>query len=129
MISHNSLPIPVATTCELIGKHTQLHLPLAKSIRWFSALIFLGLSAAFDTSDHSASFLKLYSFGFVACFSLNSPHLLALLSSLLRDFPFLPFKGVVFEGSCPQLTALFTRQTLPGRLLHFHDSVIPSPFL
>lgn len=129
MISHNSLPIPVATTCELICKHTQLHLPLAKSIGWFSALIFLGLWAAFDTSDHSASFLKLYSFGFVACFSLNSPHLLALLSSLLHDFPFLPFKDVVFEGSCPQLTALFTRQTLPRRLLHFHDSVIPSPFL
>lgn len=60
------------------------------------------------------SFLKLYSFGFVACFSLNSPHLEAFLSRLSHDFPFLRLKSVGFEGSCPPLTALFTLQTLPG---------------
>lgn len=125
MISHNSLPVPAASPCKLICKHTQLHLPRAKSSGWFSALIFLGLSAAFDTSDHS---LFLETLLLCLCGRLLSHF------STSPDFSFLTLswlplqvwclRGLVLSSLLCSLYKLFL-----GDLLHFHDSVIPGPFL
>lgn len=74
------------------------------------------------------SFLKHYSLGFVVCFSFNSPHLQAFLSCFITSLS-CPLKmwclrGFVLSSLLCSLYKLFL-----GDLLHFHNTMTPSPFL
>lgn len=109
----NSLPTLRATTYKLIFTHTQLHLPLAKSSGWFSALIFLDLSAAFDTSDHSLSWNTTL-LDFVTWFlSLHISRCCFCNCFMSSSSSACPLQ-VVSEDTYPQPVALSTFQTLPG---------------
>lgn len=128
MISRNSLPIPAAFTCKLICKHTQLHLPLAKSIGWFSALIFLVLSATFDTSDHSLflATLLLWLCGMLLSI-LHTSRL--FFPDCFMTFPSCPLKVWYLRGLVLSLLLCCLYKLFLGDLLHFPDSMISGPFL